>query len=235
MLHVLLHAGTSTSSAGCRAATSGAAVASPGRAAAAGSQALAAADNEQWPQGGVTQGLSPHLPAEAIHGSCHAAEAEKAGIDVEGQLQACSSQAAPASPGRSQHGVDVSGTGTADLSGSKQLMLLEDTAVVPAPGTQAVAGVRSAPGEAQLQELITVKCTSYLQHDVFQKLAPDSALRSACLQQAWSRLPDVAQIGSRLTWGAVQAVRQASWSHRVSLSRCHLPWQPGYRTRLPAV
>ena len=48
---------------------------------------------------------------------------------------------------------------TAGVSGSKP-MLPEDTAVAPAPGIQAVAGVMPAPGEAQLQGLILFVYTS---------------------------------------------------------------------------
>ena len=154
ILVVSLPAGNLTSSAGRQAATSGAAPASPGQAAAAGSQAVAAAGSEQKPQGGVKQGLSAHFLAEDGHGGHRAAETGKTGMDAGGQLQACSSQAAPASPARSQHGGGSGGTVTSELSGSK-LMLPEDTIVAPPPGTQAVAGVPPAPGEAQLQESIT--------------------------------------------------------------------------------
>ena len=154
MLCLLLHVGTATSSAGRQAATSGAAVASAGRTTAAGSPASAAAGDEQWPQDGAKQGLSEHLPAEAGQGGHHAAEAGKAGMDAEGQPQACSTQAAPVSPVRSQHEGESGSAVTTGLSGSR-VMLPEDTAVAQAPGTQAVAGVTPAPGEAQLQEPIT--------------------------------------------------------------------------------
>eukprot|EP00891_Asterochloris_glomerata_P008834 jgi/Astpho2/8834/fgenesh1_pg.00129_%23_25_t len=65
-------------------------------------------------------------------------------MDAEGQPQACSTQAAPVSPVRSQHEGESGSAVTTGLSGSR-VMLPEDTAVAQAPGTQAVAGVTPAP------------------------------------------------------------------------------------------
>ena len=60
---------------------------------------------------------------------------------------------------------------TAGSSGSKP-MLPEDTAVAPAPGIQAVAGVMCAPGEARLQESITLSVHLICSIDYFRQAGP---------------------------------------------------------------